>query len=302
MNRARSATIGFAGLGRMGEPMARRIVQSGAALVAFDLVADRPRRIAGAIPAAALGDVAAQAATVILMLPDSEAVEAALFGPEGLAAAMSEGDTLIDMSSSHPDRTIEVGERLKRLGVAMLDAPVSGGVARAETGALAIMAGGDPALFDRHASLLATMGSSISHVGPLGAGHALKALNNLLSAVGLVASAEVLLAGRKWGLDPVLMLGAINSSSGRNNSTENKIAQFVYSGSFASGFGLDLMNKDVQIALDLAASTGSPNITGEVVGRFCKAAGEALGSGADHTEIVRVLEQMAGASLRDEGR
>jgi 3-hydroxyisobutyrate dehydrogenase len=160
------------------------------------------------------------------------------------------------------------------------------------------MAGGDSALFDRYASLLATMGSTVSRVGPLGAGHALKALNNLLSAIGLVSSAEVLLAGHKWGLDPVLMLGAINSSSGRNNSTENKIAQFVYSGSFASGFSLDLMNKDVDIALHLLASTGSPNIAAEAVGRFCKAARDALGAGADHTEIVRVLEQMAGASLR----
>ena len=140
----------------------------------------------------------------------------------------------------------------------MLDAPVSGGVPRAEAGTLSIMVGGDPAVIAGCRPVLQPMAEHIFETGPLGSGHALKALNNLVSAAGLIAAAEALLIGRRFGLDPNVMIDVLNASTGRNNSTENKFKQFVLSRSFASGFSLDLMVKDLTTALDLAHATGTP--------------------------------------------
>jgi 3-hydroxyisobutyrate dehydrogenase len=201
------------------------------------------------------------------------------------------------MGSSSPTGTQALGRELGGRGVALLDAPVSGGVARAEAGTLAIMVGGDPVEVERCRPLLAPLGNRIFATGPLGSGHALKALNNLVSAAGFVAAAEALLIGRRFGLDPDVMVDVLNASTGRNNSTENKFKQFVFSRTFASGFALDLMVKDLATALELAGATETPAPLGARCRDLWIAAQEELGPGADHTAVVQWLEKLAGAVL-----
>jgi 3-hydroxyisobutyrate dehydrogenase len=167
------------------------------------------------------------------MLPDGEAVRAALLEPDGLASHLQPGALVVDMGSSQPFGTATLAAELAALGVRLIDAPVSGGVARAETGELAIMAGGEPADVDRARPQLGVLGSRIFHVGPVGAGHALKALNNFVSAAGLTAVLEALHAAERFGIDPETLAEVLNVSSGRNNATETKLRQFILSGTYA---------------------------------------------------------------------
>ncbi|SHK51192.1 3-hydroxyisobutyrate dehydrogenase [Pseudonocardia thermophila] len=278
------AVVGFVGLGRMGGPMSRRLAAAGITVRGHD-----------AVPRPELSDVltlvdsaaeAGQAPVVILMLPDSSVVESVVRG--GLLAAMAPGSVLVDMSSSEPLRTCALAEEVAAHGAVLIDAPVSGGVKGAVAGTLTVMAGGPDDVVGRLEPLLSLFGR-VRHVGPVGAGHALKALNNLMSAAHLLASSEALLAGERFGLDPAVMLDAVNGSSGRSGSTENKWPNFVLPGTYDSGFALTLMLKDIRIALGLAEATGAPSaLTARTVELWAEAA-EALGPGADHTEIVRWL-------------
>jgi 3-hydroxyisobutyrate dehydrogenase len=209
------------------------------------------------------------------------------------------GSVIVDMGSSVPARTQALATTAAAHGVHVLDAPVSGGVTRAKKADLAVMVGGDSAVLDVVRPLLQSTGSQIVHVGPVGSGHAAKALNNLLSATGLVAAAEVLLVGRKFGIDAATLLAVLNASSGRNQATETKYEKFILSHNYDSGFAAALMRKDVGIALDLAHSQNVPTIMGDALGRLWASAVDGLAPGADHTEVVRYLEQVAGVSLNE---
>ncbi len=302
---ASGARIGFIGLGRMGRPMARRLLAAGVPLAVFDARRDAVDRVvaeSGGMRAASLPELAGRSDVVITVLPDGDVVRAVVMGSgvgsaDRLLGALRAGSVLVDMSSSSPTGTQALGRTLAEHGIAMLDAPVSGGVARAEAGALTVMVGGDAAVIARCRSLLQIVGQQVFETGPLGSGHALKALNNLVSAAGLIAAAEALLIGRRFGLDPERMIDVFNASTARNNSTENKFKQFVFSRSFASGFGLDLMVKDLATALDLARTTETPARFSAVCRELWAAAQDELGGGADHTAIVGWLEELAGARL-----
>ncbi len=295
--------VGVIGLGKMGTPMASRLAAAGASLAVHDARPDVTANVASRIGATACDGPAAVGAAcdvVITMLPDGAAVVAAVLGDGGsggVASAIRPGGLIVDMSTAAPAQTRELGAGLAELGIRLLDAPVSGGVARAETGELTIMAGGERADVDECAGVFASLGAQSFHVGPLGAGHTAKALNNAVSAAGLIAAGEALVVAQRTGIDPAAMLEVLNASTGRNNATENKIAQFVFSRSFASGFGLGLMAKDLAIAGVLAAEAGvEPQLILES-GRMVAAADRALGPGADHTELVRWLEQRAETTL-----
>jgi 3-hydroxyisobutyrate dehydrogenase len=223
---------------------------------------------------------------VVLMLPDSNVVEAVL--GEGLLDALTPGTLLVDMGSSEPMRTKALAERVAARGAVMIDAPVSGGVSGATAGTLTIMVGGPDGEVAAITPLLAALGR-VRHVGPVGAGHALKALNNLMSASHLLASSEALLAGERFGLDPAVMLDAVNGSSGRSGSTENKWPNFVLPETYNSGFALALMVKDIRIALGLAEATGAPSALAARTVELWSEAAAALAPDADHTEIVRWL-------------
>jgi 3-hydroxyisobutyrate dehydrogenase len=223
----------------------------------------------------------------VLMLPNSDIVSVTV-RDEGFVAGP--GTVVVDMSSSEPLRTRELAAELKERGVTLLDAPVSGGVTRARAGTLTIMTGGDPTDLARVSPVLSAMGTT-TRAGDVGSGHAVKALNNLLSATHLLVTSEAMLAGEKFGLDPEVMLEIFNRSSGRSGSTENKWPDFILPGTFDSGFGLRLMLKDMGIAVGLAEQVGTPDPLGRAATELWARAAEVLEAGADHTEIVNWLRK-----------
>jgi 3-hydroxyisobutyrate dehydrogenase len=284
--------VGFVGLGRMGAPMAQRL------LGAHSVRGYDPAVDAGTLAGYerferldAVTDVAADADAVILMLPGSDVVEHVVF-QEGLLDAMAPGSLLIDMSSSEPLRTRALAERAAAVEVRMLDAPVSGGVGGARDGTLTIMVGGPAGVLAAALPLLECMGARIRHVGESGAGHALKALNNLMSAVHLLASSEALTVAKRFGLDLDVALEVVNSASGRSGSTEAKWPKFIIPETFDSGFAMNLMIKDMNIALGLAHDLGTPIALGESATEMWRAAADDLPADADHTEIARWLQQI----------
>ena len=291
----RKERVGFIGIGKMGLPMASRIAAQGYPLHVYDIAEEALKAICDRTTARAqktLKELGRNCEVVILMLPDSDVVKRVLFGEkEGLAAHLSRGSVVIDMSSSNPSVTREIGPRLKEAGVDFIDAPVSGGVKRAVDGSLAIMAGGDSAVIARVKPLLSTMGKTLIETGMLGSGHAMKALNNYVSAAGLLAACEALKVGSDFGIAPDKIIAVLNASTGKNNSTENKMMQFIVSKLFNSGFSLGLMRKDISIAVDLAKSTGSKTLLGEVLLKSWADAEVKLGGAADHTEIFRMLDR-----------
>jgi 3-hydroxyisobutyrate dehydrogenase len=289
------ATVGFIGLGRMGVPMAGRLVTAGYRVQGFDSVESARSRFADETGVAAVGagaDAALGAAVVILMLPSSAVVRQVLIADGVLQAAAAAGALVVDMSSSEPTVTRELAEEAARRGVTLIDAPVSGGVRGALDGTLTVMTGGRLADVDACRPLFGVLGRSVQHAGATGAGHALKALNNLLSATTLLASSEALLAGRRFGIDPEIMLTAINGSTGRSYSTEYKLPTFVLPRTFSSGFTLQLMVKDMRIAAGLADATESPLPLGRSALALWEQALDALPGDADHTEIARWIEML----------
>ncbi|MBE0621248.1 MAG: NAD(P)-dependent oxidoreductase [Burkholderiales bacterium] len=287
--------VGFIGIGKMGLPMAKRVAGHGYPVHAYDTAAAALQpltAVSGVQAAKSLAELARACEVVILMLPDSKVVKKALFGEgDALAAHLKKGAVVIDMSSSNPSATRELGPRLKQAGVDLIDAPVSGGVKRAIDGSLAIMAGGEPAVIARVKPLLLTMGKEVIETGMLGSGHAMKALNNYVSAAGLLAACEALKVGADFGIAPDKIVAVLNVSSGKNNSTENKLMQFIVPGSYNSGFSLGLMKKDINIATDLAHSLGADTLLGEVLLKSWADAEAKLSGAADHTEIYRMLEK-----------
>ncbi len=283
-------TVGFVGLGNMGVPMAGRLAEAGAHVLAHDTAEDARDAFAAAVPTAEVvataGEVARATEAVLLCLPNSDVVESVVDG--GLLDALEPDAVVVDMSSSEPLRTRALAERAEKAGHVLLDAPVSGGVSGARAGTLSVMTGGPADAVAAVWPLLRAIGRP-RHVGPTGAGHALKALNNLMSAAHLLASSEALLAGEAFGLDPEVMLEVVNASTGRSGSTEVKWPRDVLPGTFGSGFGLGLMLKDIRIALDLVESSGSSSRHAATTVALWAEAAQALPPDADHTEIVRWL-------------
>ncbi|MGE7468120.1 NAD(P)-dependent oxidoreductase [Bosea sp. NPDC003192] len=285
------ATIAMIGLGQMGMPMAKQLIEAGFVVHGADPAPAARSALAAAggkaFPAAV--EAAAGAAAIITMLPNGRVVREVLLGSEGIGGALPAGTLVIDMSSSAPTDTTSLAAELAPLGLPLIDAPVSGGVKRAVDGTLSIMAGGAQAEVERARPILAAMGKSIFATGPVGSGHAMKALNNYVSAAGLIAACEALLVGRSFGLAPEVIVDVLNASTGRNNSTEVKMKPFVISEAFNSGFSLALMAKDLRIAADLAGhlGLGIPQIA--TVADIWEKAKGALKADADHTEIYRFL-------------
>ncbi len=290
-----SSTIGFVGIGNMGAPMARCLAKAGHHVRLFDLRAESLKPFAGIknfAAAASLAEAGAGLSTVITMLPEGKAVQSAAFGTSGtpgFAAGMAQGGVIIDMSSSYPLDTITLAGRAAELQLHVVDAPVSGGVGKAVTGTLAIMAGGDGTIIDRIEPALKALGS-IHRTGKLGSGHAIKALNNYVSAAGLIATCEALHVGARFGLDPTIMTSVLNASTGRNNTTENKAARYLIPKTYNSGFSLALMAKDVNMARNLAEDLGAAADELEFVADYLKRAAKALGPDADHTAVMAHVE------------
>lgn len=281
--------IAFIGLGMMGRPMAHLLHAAGHRLVVRDALDGVAQDFAAAHPGTAVatqdGDFA-DCEAVITMLPNSAIVDTVV---QALADHLRPGACVVEMSSADPQRTQALAALLRTRGIALIDAPVSGGVKKAVAGTLSIMVGGDAADVDRQRPLLAHMGQAITHVGPVGAGHALKALNNYVSAAALLATAEAIHAGAAFGIAPETIVEVINASTGRNNTTENKARQFMLSGRFDSGFSLALQAKDVGIAAALGTALQLPMDLAQKVHAMTDGASRALGPAADHTELYKFV-------------
>ena len=301
MNTAsQTGPIAFIGLGHMGSPMARNLIKAAPdGLRVFDADTAACKAFAaepGATVCSSAAEAASGSAAVVMSLPNGKIV-ASVLSEGGVLDRLEPGGLVIDMSSSAPGTYAPCLGTIADRQLHIVDAPVSGGVARAETGALSIMAGGTDEAVEQAMPLLQAMGTTIFHTGPLGSGQATKALNNLLSAGTLALTVETLLLGRKFGLDLDMLTDVLNVSTGRNNSTDKKIHQFVLSRSFASGFALALMQKDIRTALDMVEGSDEIAPLGASVAALWTEAAEKLEASADHTQIAELIEQHAGLRL-----
>ncbi|GAA5115241.1 NAD(P)-dependent oxidoreductase [Pseudonocardia adelaidensis] len=252
-------TVGFVGLGNMGGRMTRRLVGAGIEVIGYD---PRPgaAESVGATSAAGPADVARRARVVLMSLPDSHVVEPVVRGADGLLAGASAGTIVVDLSTASPASTVRLHDEAAAKGVRYLDAGISGGAAAAEKGTLTIMAGGDAGALAEIAWVMGPIAAHVHHMGPSGAGHTAKLLNNFLNAVSLAATAEVMVAGRKSGLDLAQLLDVINTSSGVNFATTNRFPHIVRGDYLEGGLTGRLMTKDVALYVDLLGRLGVPSL------------------------------------------
>jgi 3-hydroxyisobutyrate dehydrogenase len=289
--------VGFIGIGNMGWPMAANLVKAGFDVAVCDAMADRAARFHDEVGGAACADpasVVVGADAIVTILPTSKHVSQVVAEFKG---QLSPGAVVVEMSSGVPGVTRALAAELGLVGAVMVDCPVSGGVPRARTGELAILAGGDAAAIDRVEPLLKAMGTSIHRCGAVGAGQAMKALNNLVSGAGFLIGIEALLIGQRFGLDTALMVDVLNASTGMNNSTQKKFKQFVLSRRFDSGFGLDLMVKDLTIALEVGRDTNTATPFAALCREMWASAATLLGPGQDHTALAQLSETLNGTAL-----
>jgi 3-hydroxyisobutyrate dehydrogenase len=292
--------VGFLGLGAIGAPMAAHLARQHS-LSIWNRTAERAAGFAashGARAAPTPRETAAGAEVVVTCLPTSREVELLLDGPDGLEAGLEGGSLLIDCTSGDPATSRNIAERVARRGVAFVDAPVSGGVSGAEAGTLTVMVGGDTASFNRARPVLSAFGRRIEHLGPVGTGHAMKAVNNALLAVNLIAVGEGLAALVKAGVAAATAVGVLNASSGRSFVSETLVPERVLSGRWPQTFRLALLDKDVGIARSFLKENGVDGPMLDLAGRLLNDARAALGETADHVEAIRLIEQRAGVEIR----
>ncbi|MNU88745.1 2-(hydroxymethyl)glutarate dehydrogenase [compost metagenome] len=292
--------LGFVGLGMMGLPMLENL--AGAQGISIQAHDRDPRRLdrlkthpAWGVtlhPADTLADLA-DCTVIITMLPNSAITNAVIEGGDdgpGLAALLARGATLIDMGSSNPADTLRLAPLLHEAGITLIDAPVSGAVAKAANGTLAIMAGGAAADLEHVRPILSRMGAALIHTGAVGSAHAMKALNNYVYAAGLLAASEAMLIAQGMDLDLGVFTQVLNASSGRNVATETKLAQFIVPRTFNGGFALSLMAKDLRTADSLQQLVGVAAPQLSLCTDLWQRALQALPASADNTEIYRYLE------------
>ena len=292
--------IAFLGLGAIGRPMAARLVRLHQ-LTVWNRTAERARSFAaehGAHQASSPREAAADADVVITCLPTSADVLSLLDGPDGLLAGLQRGTLFLDCTSGDAATTRGIAERLAPMGVDFADAPVSGGTNGAEAGTLTVMVGGDPAVFERAVPVLSAFGKRIVRMGPLGTGDAMKAVNNMLLGVNILALGEGLTALVKAGVSPRAAVETLNASSGRSFVSEALIPDRVLSGAWPNTFRLALLDKDAGICLQMLRELGLPAPLLEHAGALLHQAREILGDGADYLEPIRLAERRTGVEIR----
>lgn len=291
--------LGFVGIGNMGRPMAKRLLESGHGVLAYDMNGAAVDRLVaiGARRARSAAEVASAASTVFLSLPASSAVRAVAYGADGL----TEGEAIkcvIDFSTIGPSASASIEKKLAERGIRYVDAPVSGGVPGAEAGTLSLMVACAKELYDDLAPLLRLFGKSFYLGESAGMAQTMKLANNLLAAAAIAISSEAMVLGVKAGLDPTRMLEVINASSGRNSATQDKFPRAILPGTFDYGFGTGLSYKDVRLCIDEAESMGIPMVVGMAVREMLAITHSLYGPQSDYTSMCRVVESWAGVEVR----
>jgi 3-hydroxyisobutyrate dehydrogenase len=292
--------IAFLGLGAIGRPMAARILAAGFPLTVWNRTTERAETFAketGAPTAATPADAVRDADVVITCFSTSADVLSVLDAADGLLAGLKQGATLIDCTSGDPATSLAIAESLAANGVDFLDAPVSGGVSGAEKGTLTVMVGGDPAVLERVRTVIESFAGKIVHCGEIGAGDAVKAVNQAFLAIHLLSAAEGLATLVKQGVDPKRALDVINASSGRSNSSMNLIPERVLTRAFPRTFRLALLEKDIGIAAELARQNRVPSPLIQLTADLFRVARGELGEVADHVEVVKMVEQWADTEI-----
>ena len=294
-------TIAFVGLGNMGTPMAARLAVGGFALALYDKRVDVARAFVaahGGRYAETLADAARGADAAITMLPNDRVVLEVVLGKGGLADGLDAGAIVIDMSTSDPRATVEIGKALTARGLHYVDAPVMGGVVFAKDGSLDIMVGGSDADIERCKPIFAAIGRQVFRCGALGAGHALKALANYVNACALVNLIEALAIGRKFGLNTKVMVEAMqHMCTGRQHPLDKKVIPQVLTRKFGTGMALGLIAKDVGIAADFGRSIGAMTPLADRVSEIWHRGVSEVGHDADQTEIAKLWENANGVTL-----
>ena len=296
--------VGFIGLGAMGAPMAACVVKAGFRTC---LTCHRRRQASdelvamGAELCSTAAEVARTADVVVTILPADAELKAVALGPNGLAEGFTAGKILVDMTTCTAETLLEVERALVPLGVRVLDAPVSGGTTAAAQGTLTIMVGGEPGLLEECRPLLQSMGTKILHVGPPGQGKVVKMVNQMMAALHLLAIGESFALGIRCGADPEVLYGVIKESSGYSRMMDLRLRDFLLKGSFAPGFKLDLMKKDVNLALDSARSQGIPLLLTSTVSQVFSAASAAGRGGEDFSAAAQFLAGLANVQFSQTG-
>jgi len=288
--------IAFIGVGTMGGPMARNLVNKGFPVTAFDLNESALDQAVeyGAERATTAAEAAKSADIAITMLPNSPHEEAAVLGAEGVFAGLQAGKILIEMSTIDPVVTKKIGEQATARGIRMIDAPVSGSSVGAIDGTLTMMVGGDADVFERCRPVLQAMGSNVIHVGPLGTGETVKLVNNMLAGIGVAATAEAVNIAQRAGLDPRAMFDVISKSSGDSWAFRNRLpvsgvnpAGVPADDDYAPGFMTMLMLKDMDLGIGLARSVGAPSLLASIAAQYYASA---CAKGVDHKDFSAVVE------------
>jgi len=292
--------IGFIGIGNMGMPMAQNLLKAEYPLVVYARKEKVMEEIAnlGAEKAYSPKEVGIRSSVVITCLPASPDVESVVLGPDGIIEGAKPGSIVIDMSSSYPTSTRMIWEKLADKDIRMLDAPVSGGTKGAREKTLAIMVGGAEKDYNECHPIFEAIGKNIYYLGDIGAGHTVKALNNLLIAGTLVMTSEALIVATKLGLSPEKVVDIINNSSGRSWSSQFKFPNYILNNAFNSGFSIRLLNKDVDMAVRMGREMNFPMYTGAMVQQiYNQAVGQGLGEDC-HAAVIKMMEDWAGVKVR----
>ena len=293
------AKIGFIGLGIMGKPMALNLLKAGHELTTYDIVVERMDELikAGARKGSSSKDVAGKSDLVITMLPNSPHVREAVLGPNGVLDGARRGLILVDMSSIAPLASREIAAKAQEKGVAMLDAPVSGGEPKAVAGTLAIMVGGPEEVFEKVKGILSAMGSSVTRVGDIGSGNVAKLANQIIVALNIAAMSEAMVLATKAGVDPEKVFQAIRGGLAGSTVLEAKMP-LALKGNFRPGFRIELHIKDMANALDTAHELGVPVPLSSVVMEVLQALKADGKAGDDHGGIIQFYEQLAKVQVR----
>lgn len=291
--------LGFVGLGNMGGPMASRLLEAGYDLVVYDRSDDALKAAAanGARIAASPADVASQAQTVLISLPTPDVVRAVCTGADGLSSGKSV-KIIVDLSTTGPQVEAEVGKALKAAGIEMLDCPVSGGVAGARKGSLALMASGGREAYDALVPALLNLGKVFYVGAEPGMAQTMKLINNICSAAALAITSEAMVLGAKAGLDADTMVEVLNAGSGRTSASVDKIPRFVLPRSFDFGFAVGLSAKDIRLCVEEGERQGVPMMVASAVRQLFSITKAELGHDADMTAIIKTIEGWAGVEVR----